>query len=82
MENISDGFELAKTDLKSRGSGEIFGTAQSGFPELKIATLWDYELMQAAQTEAIALLAADPDLKKNPALRQEMDIFEEKIHLE
>jgi ATP-dependent DNA helicase RecG len=82
MENISDGFELAKTDLKSRGSGEIFGTAQSGFPELKIATLWDYELMQAAQTEAISLLTADPDLKKNPALRQEMDIFEEKIHLE
>jgi ATP-dependent DNA helicase RecG len=82
MENISDGFELAKTDLKSRGSGEIFGTAQSGFPELKIATLWDYELMQAAQTEAVALLAADPDLKKNPALREKINIFEEKIHLE
>ncbi|HTX86918.1 MAG TPA: ATP-dependent DNA helicase RecG [Candidatus Nanoarchaeia archaeon] len=82
MEKISDGFALAKMDLKLRGSGEIFGTAQSGFPELKIATLWDYELMKQARDEAVALLAADAELKKNPALRQEMDIFEEKIHLE
>jgi ATP-dependent DNA helicase RecG len=82
MEKISDGFELAKTDLKTRGSGEIFGTAQSGFPELKIATLWDYELIKQAQEEAAALLAADPDLKKNPILRQAINIFEEKIHLE
>jgi ATP-dependent DNA helicase RecG len=82
MEKISDGFVLAKMDLKLRGSGEIFGTAQSGFPELKIATLWDYELMKQAQEEAITLLAADPDLKKNPTLRREINIFEEKIHLE
>ncbi|MDD4901715.1 MAG: ATP-dependent DNA helicase RecG [Patescibacteria group bacterium] len=82
MEKISDGFALAKMDLKLRGSGEIFGTAQSGFPGLKIATLWDYELMQQAQNEAVALLNIDPDLKKNPALKQEMEIFEEKIHLE
>jgi ATP-dependent DNA helicase RecG len=82
LEKTNDGFALAQIDLKQRGSGEIFGTAQSGFPELKIATLWDYELMQQAQTEAIALLAADPEFKKSPALKQEMDIFEEKIHLE
>jgi ATP-dependent DNA helicase RecG len=82
MEKISDGFALAKMDLKLRGSGEIFGTAQSGFPELKIATLWDYELMKEAQDEAVALLNVDPDLKKNPALQQEINIFEEKIHLE
>ncbi len=82
MEKISDGFALAKMDLKLRGSGEIFGTAQSGFPELKIATLWDYELMKEARTEAVRLLDSDPDLKKNPALKQEMEIFEEKIHLE
>ncbi|HTW96073.1 MAG TPA: ATP-dependent DNA helicase RecG [Candidatus Methylomirabilis sp.] len=82
LEKISDGFALAKMDLKMRGSGEIFGTAQSGFPELKIATLWDYELMKEAQGEAIAILAADPDLKKNPLLREKVNIFDEKIHLE
>jgi len=82
LEKISDGFALAQADLKTRGSGEIFGTAQSGFPELKIATLWDYELIKQAQEEAAALLADDPELKKNPLLRQEINIFAEKIHLE
>ncbi|MDD5528180.1 MAG: ATP-dependent DNA helicase RecG [Patescibacteria group bacterium] len=82
MEKISDGFALAKMDLKLRGSGEIFGTAQSGFPELKIATLWDYELMQTAQAEAALLMQTDPELEKNPLLREKINIFEDKIHLE
>jgi ATP-dependent DNA helicase RecG len=82
MEKISDGFALAKTDLKLRGSGEIFGTAQSGFPELKIATLWDYELMQQAQEEAVAILNIDPELKNNPVLLEKTGLIEKKIHLE
>jgi ATP-dependent DNA helicase RecG len=82
MEKISDGFALAKMDLKLRGAGEIFGTSQSGFPELKIATLWDYELMKRAQDEAVLLLKNDPDLKKNPLWREKINLFEQKIHLE
>jgi ATP-dependent DNA helicase RecG len=77
MEKISDGFALAKMDLSLRGSGEIFGTAQSGFPELKIATLWDYELSKQAQEEAIAILTADPELKNHPLLLPEAEIFKE-----
>lgn len=46
MEKSHSGSELAELDLTMRGPGEIFGTAQSGFPELKIAAWNNYELIK------------------------------------
>jgi ATP-dependent DNA helicase RecG len=40
------GRELAEIDLKSRGSGEIFGTRQSGETELKFANWTDVDLIK------------------------------------
>ncbi len=39
------GVELAEYDLKRRGPGEIFGTRQHGYVDLKIASLSDYALI-------------------------------------
>ena len=71
MERTRDGFELAEADLQLRGPGDLFGTAQSGMPTLRVASLLDAPLIDAARKEAEALLDADPDLKseENRALR-------------
>ncbi|MDO8741541.1 MAG: hypothetical protein Q7J11_00160, partial [Candidatus Roizmanbacteria bacterium] len=41
----NSGIKLAEYDLKNRGAGNIFGTEQHGFVNLKIASLTDYELI-------------------------------------
>jgi ATP-dependent DNA helicase RecG len=52
----NDGFELSELDLKLRGSGEIFGTKQTGLIKLKIAQLSDTVLIKKAQTWAKKIL--------------------------
>ena len=63
VERSSDGFELSEEDLRIRGPGDYVGTRQSGFVEFKVARLSDVELMMLAKTEALDLLADDPELE-------------------
>jgi RecG-like helicase len=76
------GLELAKIDLELRGAGEVYGTAQKGFPDLKIASLFDYALMKKARHYSENLLKKDPDLKSFPDLKDVMDKKNKNIHLE
>ncbi|KKQ87013.1 MAG: ATP-dependent DNA helicase RecG, partial [Candidatus Woesebacteria bacterium GW2011_GWB1_38_8b] len=46
------GFTLAEMDLKMRGPGEVFGTMQSGFSNLKVARWSDIELIKKAKQVA------------------------------
>ena len=62
MERTRDGFELAEADLQLRGPGDLFGTAQSGAPTLRVASLLDVTLIDAARREAETLLDEDPGL--------------------
>jgi ATP-dependent DNA helicase RecG len=49
----SDGFVIAEEDFKLRGSGDIFGTKQSGDMAFKIAKLpQDYKILTAANNDA------------------------------
>lgn len=52
LQKTLSGFELAELDLKLRGPGEVFGTKQHGFAELKIASWQDKELIKKAKNIA------------------------------
>ena len=80
--DCASGFELAKLDLKFRGPGEFYGTVQKGFPELKMASLFDYALMKQARDQALKLINEDESLKKWPILEQKFRKFEKLVHLE
>ena len=62
MERTNDGFALAEADLQLRGPGDLFGTAQSGVAGLRVASLLDAPLIDAARQEAQLLLEEDPEL--------------------
>ena len=55
--------------MKLRGPGDIFGKKQTGFPELKHATLPDdTELLAEAKQTAFKLIEEDPHLAKDENL--------------
>lgn len=62
----SDGFALAEQDMKLRGEGQLFGSRQSGLPELRLASLAsDTDLLDMAREDARALIDADPHLESD-----------------
>jgi ATP-dependent DNA helicase RecG len=65
MVQTNNGFEIAETDLRLRGPGDLAGTQQSGVLDLQLADLAkDQNLLQLAREEATQLLQTDPELEK------------------
>ena len=65
MVRTNNGFEIAETDLKLRGPGDLMGTQQSGALDLLIADLGkDGELLKTARVAAQTILANDPLLQQ------------------
>jgi len=62
IEATNDGFALAQKDLELRGPGEFIGTRQSGFPDLKLASVTDLRLVEAAREAARRFFETDPEL--------------------
>ena len=62
MYEHTDGFEIARHDLRIRGPGELLGARQSGVPMLRFADLEaDLDLLEAAREAAEHLLRAAPE---------------------
>ena len=57
LKTTSDGFKLSEEDFRLRGSGDLFGTKQSGDIEFKIANIKeDYKILVQANKDSLEFL--------------------------
>ena len=82
MTETTNGFVLAEEDLKLRGSGEIFGTRQSGIPEFQVANLIeDYPILEEARKVAVQVVTT-PHWREHPDWHCLSLHLEQKEHLD
>ncbi len=77
-----DGFKLAEMDLKTRGPGSLFGSAQSGFLNFKLADFTDVKSIKLAQSAAVDILDKDSDLSQSPELKALVNLEDITTHTE
>lgn len=75
LTKTNDGFKLAKTDLKLRGSGELFGTSQAGHIDTQFNAFWDKTLNDNAKELAKTLLEQQKALSTLKQLNSQLAKF-------
>jgi ATP-dependent DNA helicase RecG len=70
LEQSNDGFKLAELDLELRGPGAIYGHAQHGALDLRIASLGDSKLLAAARQAAETFMRKGEKLVQYEQLQQ------------
>jgi ATP-dependent DNA helicase RecG len=78
----NNGFELAEKDLEIRGPGSLYGTQQSGLPDMAMQGLSNIFLVEKTRAAAKEILEKDPELKDYPELKERLKQFQTKIHFE
>jgi ATP-dependent DNA helicase RecG len=78
----NNGFELAEKDLEIRGPGSLYGTVQSGIPDMAMQGLSNIFLVEKTRAAAKEILEKDPELKLYPELRERLKDFQKRIHFE
>ena len=70
LRETDDGFRIAEEDLAMRGSGDLIGLKQSGFPDFYFAFLPEHkDLLFAARDDVKIILNKDHDLKSQRGQR-------------
>jgi ATP-dependent DNA helicase RecG len=72
----NDGFYLSEIDLSLRGPGEIYGHAQHGQLNLKMAQLSDTRMIARAQIAAIAFMKSGHDLIQYPEMKRQVERYQ------
>jgi len=80
--DCDNGFKLAEVDLEIRGPGSLYGTVQSGIPDMAMQGLSNIFLVEKTRAAAKELLEKDPELKNYPELKERLKQFQTKIHFE
>ncbi|MBN1779005.1 MAG: DEAD/DEAH box helicase, partial [Candidatus Buchananbacteria bacterium] len=78
----NNGFELAEKDLEFRGPGEFFGVSQSGWPEFRIASLFDFQFLKIVNEAVKKIIDQDPNLDNHPLLKEKVYQSRMATHLE
>ena len=74
MEQTQDGFELAEQDLLLRGSGQLFGLAQSGLPDLRVANIIkDIEILVQARKDVLEFASQYGMEKLESVMKEELE---------
>lgn len=74
MEKTQDGFEIAEEDLRLRKSGEIFGTRQTGFSDLKfIDIIQDVKTIKAVKDMCVEYLIEKKGIIDNEYLKMDIE---------
>lgn len=72
LQTAKNGFELAEFDLAQRGAGELSGGKQWGVSDIAMEALKNIKMVEAARTEAIALIEAGESLANYPVIQAEL----------
>ncbi len=75
LTKTNDGFKLAKIDLKLRGSGELFGTSQTGHIDTQFNAFWDKSLNDNAKDLAKTLIKKQKALSILKQLNRQLAKF-------
>lgn len=74
MESTQDGFELAEQDLLMRGSGQLFGLAQSGLPDLRVANIVkDIDILVAARNDVLQYISEEGITNLEKEMKPELE---------
>lgn len=71
----TNGMRIAEYDLEVRGPGEIYGTRQHGYLDLKIATFADYPMIEKTKN-AVEYLLKKYKLSAFPALKKRVNEYQ------
>lgn len=82
LTTAKNGFELAEFDLAQRGAGDLYGRKQWGITDLAMEAIKNIKMVEAARTEAIAIIETDSEFSTYPNIKEYFRTLKEKVHFE